>query len=77
MELVSADHNGDGIDWAEAIPSMEAEGRLKQLFYEFMEIDWVPPEKAVALAQEKERPMVEGSPAEQAGVMAGDLVTRN
>jgi hypothetical protein len=56
---------------------MEAEGRLKQLFYEFMEIDWVPPEKAVALAQEKERPMVEGSPAEQAGVMAGDLVTRN
>ena len=58
MELISADSGQRlEIDWTDEIELYDAEVRLKKLFYDFLEIDWVPAEDALALAEAQQRPI--------------------
>jgi hypothetical protein len=54
---------GDGAllerdDWQAALDLDQAHHRLKSAFYRFMDIDWVPTEKAVEIARELRRPIL-------------------
>ena len=58
MELIGA--NGGQrpeIDWTDQIELSDAEMKLKKLFYGFMEIEWVPAEDAISLAEAQQRPI--------------------
>jgi hypothetical protein len=58
MELVGSSASSQRIEWESAIGLPEAKERLTQLFFDFMAIDWVPPEQAVAFAQETKKPIL-------------------
>lgn len=58
MELRSIRDAGSlSIDWAEALDLAEARHKLKEAFYGFMEIDWVPAEQALSLARKNDKPI--------------------
>ena len=46
------------IDWQDEIELEDAHHRLKSAFYKFMDVDWVPPEKMIAIAREAKKPIV-------------------
>jgi hypothetical protein len=46
------------VDWQDEIELEDAHHRLKRAFYKFMDIDWVPPEKMIAIAREARKPIV-------------------
>jgi len=59
MELASADSaDPDGLDWTESIDMEAARLKLKQSFYTFAEIDWVPWSEAVEQARERHKPIL-------------------
>lgn len=59
MELAGGDAGLHArIDWQDELDLEDAHHRLKSAFYKFMDIDWVPPERVVAIAQEAKKPIV-------------------
>jgi hypothetical protein len=59
MELTAGDPQAaEQVEWSEALEPAVAEKILKQHFYRFVDIDWVPPEQAVAKAQELDKPIM-------------------
>jgi hypothetical protein len=58
MELSGGDRRlADNIKWAESLSPTEAGRRLARVFYKFEEIDWAPPDQALARARAKNRPI--------------------
>ncbi len=59
MELVGGDAERlEHIDWQDALDLDDAHDRLKSAFYKFMDIEWVPTERAVEIAQELDKPII-------------------
>jgi hypothetical protein len=48
----------DNIAWSKEIDVAAAHRRLEKQFYKFMEIDWVPPARALELARERNKPLL-------------------
>jgi hypothetical protein len=58
MELIGGDARlPDELPWSKALPLADANRRLARVFYKFEEIDWVPPDQALARARETNRPI--------------------
>ena len=59
MELASADPEfAESIVWTESLEMEIAERKLKKAFYTFASIDWVPWQRAAAIAAEEKRPIL-------------------
>jgi len=59
MELVGGDgERVASIDWEDALDLEDAHLRLKGAFYKFMDIEWVPPEEMLEIAQRVDKPIV-------------------
>jgi hypothetical protein len=59
MELVSANQElPEALDWSSAIDMDEARLKLKQAFYAFANIDWVPWQRAQAAAVAAQKPIL-------------------
>lgn len=59
MELVGGDAEiAARVSWEESLDLDVAHERLKQAFFKFLDIDWVPPERALAKAQELAKPVM-------------------
>jgi hypothetical protein len=56
MELRTGDDSE--FEWTDNITRAIARTKLTQAFYSFVSIDWVPPEKAVAIAHEQNKPIL-------------------
>jgi hypothetical protein len=58
MELTGGDPRAtDAVSWDKALSPDDAARQLARVFYKFEEIDWVPPDRALARAREKNRPV--------------------
>ena len=58
MELLTTDETDqDEIAWGAAITAKEAHRALELKFYKFVEVDWLPMDKAVAQAKATNRPI--------------------
>jgi len=56
MELLGVqDSAPQSVEWSEELSSAETELQLKQAFFDVAEIDWVPPQSALSLAQEQNK----------------------
>ena len=59
MELVSANQElPEALDWSSAIDMDEARLKLKQAFYASENIDWVPWQRAQAVAVARQKPIL-------------------
>ena len=59
MELAGGDAGLHArIDWQDELDLEDAHHRLKSAFYKFMDVDWVPPERVIAIAEEAKKPIV-------------------
>lgn len=46
------------VDWVDAIDSSEAHHKLKSVFYKFLDIDWIPADKVLTIARERNKPIL-------------------
>jgi hypothetical protein len=59
MELVGGDGNLlNDLKWDRSVELAQANARLTNQFYKFNDIAWVPPDKALAAAKEKHKPIL-------------------
>ncbi len=56
MELTGGNGN-ENIPWTKSLTSADAQGRLAQVFYKSLEINFVPLDQALALARSRGRPI--------------------
>jgi hypothetical protein len=58
MELTGGDGRlADEVAWSKSLAPAEAGRRLARVFYKFEEIDWVPFDRVLARARERDRPI--------------------
>ena len=59
MEVRTEDETSvERVEWTNRLGLTEAEAQLKQAFYKFMEIHWVPTTQAVVMAQQQDKPIL-------------------
>jgi hypothetical protein len=58
MELSGGDTDVEKLVWDESVDLQKAHTELKEVFFRFMDIDWVPPTEALAKAKELGKPVM-------------------
>ena len=58
MELTGGSPYLDSLTFSDEMAMADARKRLKNVYYKFMEIDWIDPSEAVATARERHQPIM-------------------